>query len=404
MDVTLKKFGFILFPLLFALFLKAQPPNYILKPPQFTIDFGSGNARDPNSSELPDYQRVPNACPTDWHYSFAHQTSGCFHDDWHTLTKDHTGNAEGNMLLVNAGREGAVFLYTAVPGLKSNTMYELSLWLINLCKPTKKCPYLLLPSLTVRLETPDGKPVAGFLTGDLPRVPEPRWGMHHAYFTTPASTSTLTLVMIDNVSGGCGNDFALDDITFRECVKQTTQLTASPKPTVTKKETTLSKPPPHKKVATPKPNRTKGAATIIPTADLTAKPSEVVKQSHKITPSTPSVLKTRENPLVRDIETEAGEIKVDVYDNGEIDGDSVSIYHNNALIKSHMRLSDKPISFTINVDPSQPHHEIIMVAENLGSIPPNTSLMIVTTPSKRYEVFISSDEQKNAKVMFDLKK
>jgi hypothetical protein len=44
-----------------------------------------------------------------------------------------------------------------------------------------------------------------------------------------------------------------------------------------------------------------------------------------------------------------------------------------------------------------------MVAENLGSIPPNTSLMIVTAGTKRYEVFISSSEQKNAKVVFDLK-
>jgi len=45
-----------------------------------------------------------------------------------------------------------------------------------------------------------------------------------------------------------------------------------------------------------------------------------------------------------------------------------------------------------------------MVADNLGTIPPNTSVMIITTPSKRYEVFISSSEQKNAKVVFDLKK
>jgi hypothetical protein len=44
-----------------------------------------------------------------------------------------------------------------------------------------------------------------------------------------------------------------------------------------------------------------------------------------------------------------------------------------------------------------------MVAENLGSIPPNTSLMIVTTATKRYQVFISSTEQKNGKVVFDLK-
>lgn len=44
----------------------------------------------------------------------------------------------------------------------------------------------------------------------------------------------------------------------------------------------------------------------------------------------------------------------------------------------------------------QPPHELVMVANNLGSIPPNTSLMIITANDKRYEVFISSSEQKNA--------
>ncbi len=50
-----------------------------------------------------------------------------------------------------------------------------------------------------------------------------------------------------------------------------------------------------------------------------------------------------------------------------------------------------------------PHHELIMVANNLGSIPPNTSLMIITANNKRSEVFISSTEQKNAKMLIDLK-
>jgi hypothetical protein len=58
---------------------------------------------------------------------------------------------------------------------------------------------------------------------------------------------------------------------------------------------------------------------------------------------------------------------------------------------------------SITVDEAHPHHELIMVAENLGSIPPNTSLMIITAGTKRYQVFISSNEQKNAKVIFDLK-
>jgi len=207
--------------------------------------------------------------------------------------------------------------------------------------------------------------------------------------------------MTDNHPSGCGNDFALDDITFRECVKQITQAIAPPKATTTKQATT-SKPPP-KKVATPQEKKVKVTPVITRKADSMSTVITVVKQPQKI-PAAPLILKTRENALVRRIETEAGEIKMQLYDNGQIDGDSVSIYHNNMLIKSHVLLSQKPITFTISVDPSEPHHEIIMVADNLGTIPPNTSVMIITTATNRYEVFISSDEQKNAKVVFDLKK
>ena len=157
-----------------------------------------------------------------------------------------------------------------------------------------------------------------------------------------------------------------------------------------------------KKLTTPQGQKVKVTPVIIGKSD-TSTTVTVIKQPQKIIPSAPPVLKTRENALVRKIETEAGKIKMEIYDNGQIDGDSVSIYHNNTLIRSHMRLSQKPITITIDVDPSQPHHEIIMVADNLGTIPPNTSVMIITTATNRYELFISSSEQKNAKVVFDLK-
>lgn len=66
--------------------------------------------------------------------------------------------------------------------------------------------------------------------------------------------------------------------------------------------------------------------------------------------------------------------------------------------------SGKPsITWSQSVDAAHPHHELVMVAENLGSIPPNTSLMVVTANNKRYEIFISSSEQKNAKIIIDLK-
>jgi len=406
---TLKKLGFIFIILLFAFISKAQPADCTFKPPQITIHFGTGNVSDINSDDLYNYRRVPRSCPSDGYYSFASYTSACFSDDWHTVSEDHTaGDAGGNMMLVNAAPYPGMFLKTAINRLKSNTIYELGLWLMNLCKPTDKCPFPLLPRLNIRLETAEGTIVANIITGEVPRFQEPRWVQHRAYFITPASTSTLMLVMIDNAPGGCGNDFALDDITFRECVKQIAQVTAPktspPKklPTTTRQSTTPK--PTAKKITIPRQKEVPAAALIKPKADTVSKTISVVKQNQKIFPPPPLVLKTRENALVKKIETEASEIKIELYDNGEIDGDTVSIYHNNTLIRSHMRLSQKPISISIGVDASQPHHEIIMVAENLGSIPPNTSVMIINTASNRYEVLISSSEQKNAKVVFDLKK
>ena len=397
---TLKKPGFIFIVLLSAFSIKAQTGNCILQPPQFTIHFGSGDIADVNTSDLSDFRRVGSSCPSDGYYSFVPYTSACFQDDWHTIPEDHTaGDEYGNMLLVNATQ--GMFLKTPIPRLKSNTVYQLGVWLMNLCKPTKKCPFPLLPRLSIRLETPEGTVVANIVTGELPRFEEPKWIQHNAFFTTPATTSTLLLVMVDNTPRGCGNDFALDDITFRECVKQIEPPKESPKTIPAKKQSTPPKETP-KTNTTPKKN-VQAEQVIRPKTDTISRSIAVVKQDQKIFPPPPLILKTRENELAKKIETEAGEIKIELYDNGEIDGDTVSIYHNNTLIRSHMRLSQKPISITINVDRSQPHHEMIMVAENLGSIPPNTSVMIITTTNNRYQVFISSNEQKNAKVVFDLK-
>ena len=65
-------------------------------------------------------------------------------------------------------------------------------------------------------------------------------------------------------------------------------------------------------------------------------------------------------------------------------------------------LSDKPITFTIKAD-GVPIHEFVMVAENLGTIPPNTSLMVITAGNQRYELFVTSTEQKNAVVRVEYK-
>jgi hypothetical protein len=92
-----------------------------------------------------------------------------------------------------------------------------------------------------------------------------------------------------------------------------------------------------------------------------------------------------------------------MYDNGQIDGDTISLYMNGKLMVSRQRLSTTPVSIEINLDENK-ENELIMYAENLGTIPPNTALMVVTVGDKRYEVNISSSEQTNGAVRFSLRK
>jgi hypothetical protein len=115
---------------------------------------------------------------------------------------------------------------------------------------------------------------------------------------------------------------------------------------------------------------------------------------------TPEILKTRENALAKTIIVNTEQVSIRLYDNGEIDGDSISVFVDNKLVLSHKGLSADPITLTLKFDANNAEHEVIMVAENLGRIPPNTSLMIINAGDKRYQVQITSTEQKNAMVRF----
>jgi hypothetical protein len=108
----------------------------------------------------------------------------------------------------------------------------------------------------------------------------------------------------------------------------------------------------------------------------------------------------RNSNVIRTISIENETFNVDLYDNGDIDGDSISLFFNGKLLIANKRLSDKAITLKLNIDESRDMNELIMYAENLGSIPPNTALMVVTDGPSRYEVRISSDLQKSGVIRF----
>lgn len=108
----------------------------------------------------------------------------------------------------------------------------------------------------------------------------------------------------------------------------------------------------------------------------------------------------RNSNLIKTIEVDSGSFRVDLYDNGAIDGDSISLFFNGKLLLSHKRLSDKAITLTLKIDEQRQMNELVMYAENLGEIPPNTALMVVTDGDNRYEVRISSDLQQSGVIRF----
>jgi hypothetical protein len=135
-----------------------------------------------------------------------------------------------------------------------------------------------------------------------------------------------------------------------------------------------------------------------PPIDTKPVPPIIVKDTVKKAP--PPTILERKNDIVETIPINAETIKINFYDNGTLDGDSISVYVNGKLMLKNQRLSYDPIVLELKKAELNDVNDIVMVAENLGSIPPNTATMIVYVGKTRYEISLESTNQKNATVRF----
>ena len=114
----------------------------------------------------------------------------------------------------------------------------------------------------------------------------------------------------------------------------------------------------------------------------------------------PSVIEqkyaTRKRVFATEIPVSGDSVELLFYDNAQVDGDSISLFLNGKLIFEHIRLTDKAYSIKLAVTELKSSNELIMVAENQGSIPPNTSYMVATVGDKRYEARLESTEGSSA--------
>jgi len=152
-----------------------------------------------------------------------------------------------------------------------------------------------------------------------------------------------------------------------------------------------------KKPALPKPKpepvKTK------PSPESVAKATPPIVQPKK--PLTPQeMLDTRSRRLVAEIPLTGDSILLSFYDNAEIDGDSISLFMNGKLMYEHVLLKVSAFVVKIPISELSESNEMVMVAENQGSIPPNTSLMVTYVDGKRYEATLESTEGSSAMIRF----
>ena len=214
--LRMKKMPLLFLVLVITLTGNSQLCTGSLGDPVAWITFGTGP-----SSALPSYNTtymyVNSTCPNDGQYTLTDLTFGCFGSSWYSVIGDHTPNdANGRYMLVIASEFPGDFFTDTINGLCGNTTYELSAWIMNVQK-SSPCGDPIKPNVTFHISTLAGIELVNYNSGDIPMTDVSIWKQFGTFFTTPSSVESVVIRITNNAPGGCGNDLALDDITFRPC-------------------------------------------------------------------------------------------------------------------------------------------------------------------------------------------
>jgi len=113
----------------------------------------------------------------------------------------------------------------------------------------------------------------------------------------------------------------------------------------------------------------------------------------------------RISEFAQEVTFKSDSLELSLYDNGEIDGDTVSVYINGELIMPHQGLKASAIKKTIYIKPGDFNDfTLVLFADNLGKYPPNTGLLVVHDGEDIYHLRFSSDLQKSSGIVFKRKK
>ncbi|PWS28407.1 hypothetical protein DHW03_00685 [Pedobacter yonginense] len=173
-------------------------------------DFGNGSSNFGTPIPSNTNYTYINGTPNDGQYTIVKSTAG-LNPGWLQDIRNHTGDPNGYMMVVNADFNKGIFYQSTVNNLCPNTTYEFASYIINILRGSG-----IKPNVKFTIEN-NGVSIKEFSTGDILEGSSSNWVKYGTIFTTPANVGIITIKMTNENPGGGGNDLALDDITFRPC-------------------------------------------------------------------------------------------------------------------------------------------------------------------------------------------
>lgn len=113
-----------------------------------------------------------------------------------------------------------------------------------------------------------------------------------------------------------------------------------------------------------------------------------------------AVIAGRKSEFSQELVFSSDSLVLTLYDNGEIDGDTVSVYINGEVVMPSQGLKSSAIRKTIHPPAGAETFTLVMFAESLGKYPPNTGLLVIRDGNDIYNLRFSSDFQKSAGIVF----
>ncbi len=173
------------------------------------------------------------------------------------------------------------------------------------------------------------------------------------------------------------------------------------KPIEISKTESPKKEPAVAKKTEPVPEKQKPAATeVVKTESVKQKNEESVKIKPVASNNAAVDINGRKIEIIQSVYYKTDSLELTLYDNGEVDGDTVSVLMNGEVIMPRVGLTTNAVRKKISTVNTGDSIQLIMYAENLGSLPPNTGLLIVYDGTDRYEIRFSGDFKKSAAIVF----